>query len=84
MSKPAYVVLHVSNGPLIASESSLAPIASKERFVLTEDMWIERLNTDSAKLIIRACEPAHHNIDREGCGTGIFMHLFATSLQLRF
>src|SRR5258708_7677705 len=58
-----YVALHIARGPT-SPDAALKVVGRSGRFDLTEDIWIERLDSDFAKEIIRACEPAHKGIHR--------------------
>ena len=62
MSRNWYVILHIRPGPLYPDAKS-PQIAAAARFELSSEMWIEKLDTELAKQIQRACEPAHYNID---------------------
>ncbi len=68
-----YVLLHTDQGPTGLQDPALSPIGLNGPFKLTDDIRIERLNTDLAKLIIKACEPPDHNFDRASQD----MHLYA-------
>jgi hypothetical protein len=57
-----YVVLHIRPGPPYPDPNTAPQIAADARFELSDDTWIERLDTEFAKLIQGACEPANHNI----------------------
>jgi hypothetical protein len=48
-------------------------VASAGRLEVSNDIWIERLDTELAKRIIRACEPADYGIER----TVLDRHLYA-------
>ncbi|HWZ53080.1 MAG TPA: hypothetical protein VNW54_16615 [Granulicella sp.] len=58
-----YVVLHIGPGRTVLQDVSLTAIGDAGRFDLTPDIWVERLDADLAKLIIRACDPPHHGIN---------------------
>ena len=57
-----YVVLHIRPGPPYPGPKTAPQIAADARFDLAGDLWIERLDTEFAKRIQRACEPANHKI----------------------
>lgn len=60
-----YVVLHIGTGPSRLEESGASPLITtdaRRRFDLRDDIWIERLDADTAKNIQTACEPPHHMI----------------------
>ena len=57
-----YVVLHIRPGPPYPDPSTPPQIAADARFNLSDNIWIERLDTEFAKLIQRACEPPNHNV----------------------
>lgn len=59
-----YVILHIGTGPsnIAQSVSPLVVTSSGERFILRDDIWIERLDEELAKHIQKACEPADFNI----------------------
>jgi hypothetical protein len=57
-------MLHIGLGPSIFEEQNGPPlvVANAARVMLTDDIWIERLEEQLAKNIQRACEPPHYNI----------------------
>jgi len=64
LSKRLYVVLHMGQGPVFnLNDPRVMPVGNSQRFDLTDDIWIERLDTDLGRLIMKACEPTHHRID---------------------
>jgi hypothetical protein len=65
-----YVALHVGPVPNSATEQMVASI---RRLELRNDIWIERLDTELAKRIMRACETADYGIER----TVMDRHLYA-------
>ena len=65
-----YVALHVSPVPNSATEQM---VGSSARLDLRNDIWIERLDTELVKRIMRACEPADYGIER----TVTDRHLYA-------
>ena len=66
---PCYVVLHIGSGPSRTAEhQASSPLVVREGsapFELTGDIWIERLNTELAKGIQRACEPSYQGVTEE-------------------
>jgi hypothetical protein len=60
-----YVMLHIGTGPSHSEEKSGSPlvVTGSDHFVLSEDIWIERLDEQLAKHIQKACEPPHYKID---------------------
>jgi hypothetical protein len=60
-----YVILHTSTGPSYLEEKNNTPliVSGGDRFVLSADFWIERLEEQLAKHIQRACDPPNYNID---------------------
>ena len=57
-----YVILHIRPGPPYPDSNTPPQIAADARFELSDDIWIERLDTEFAISIQRACEPANFNI----------------------
>jgi hypothetical protein len=68
LPKPCYVILHIGTGPTFLQETSEPTLIVKDgqRFPLSDDIWIERLNEQLAKNVQKACEPPHYNIGGEG------------------
>jgi hypothetical protein len=64
LPKPCYVILHIGAGPTHYQEANGLALLVKEgeRFALSEDIWIERLEESLAKKVQKACEPPHYNI----------------------
>jgi hypothetical protein len=62
MNRNCYVILHIRPGPPYPEPTKSFQIATDSRFELSSDMWIEKLDTELAKRIQRACEPANYNI----------------------
>jgi hypothetical protein len=62
LSQGRYVVLHIGVGPSRAEVESGPPlvVTGTDRFRLTDDIWIERLNEQLATRIQTACEPPHY------------------------
>lgn len=58
-----YVVLHIRPGPPYPDPDTTPQIAADARFELSDSIWIERLDTEFAEHVQRACEPAHYKID---------------------
>jgi len=59
--------LHIAAGPSREQIETVAPlvaICEGDRFELSDDMWIERLNEELAKHIQEACEPSHYNVGK--------------------
>lgn len=67
LPKPCYVILHIGAGPThFQKADGLALIVNEgERFPLSEDIWVERLEEPLAKRVQKACEPPHFNIDTQ-------------------
>jgi hypothetical protein len=61
MIRNCYIILHIRPGPPYPDVAS-PQIAADGPFALSDDIWIEKLDTELAKRIQRACEPAHYNI----------------------
>jgi hypothetical protein len=59
------VLLHIGTGPSAIEEGAgtSVVVTGTNRFILTEDLWIERLDEETAKNIQRACELPHYRID---------------------
>jgi hypothetical protein len=55
-----YVILHIRSGPPYPEPTKTPQIAADARFELSDDIWIEKLDTKFAIRIQRACEPANH------------------------
>src|ERR1700730_6444634 len=67
LPKGCYVALHIGLGPSRIEEASGAQMIvtdQSNRFELSDDVWIERLDEQLAKHIQTACEPPHYNIGR--------------------
>jgi hypothetical protein len=64
LPKPCYVILHIGAGPTRFQQSGGPSLIVKdgERFTLSDDIWIERLEESLAKKVQKACEPPHFNI----------------------
>jgi hypothetical protein len=58
-----YVTLHIGQSRTALQDVALTAIGETGRFDLTPDIWIERLDADLAKLIIRACDPPHYGVN---------------------
>ena len=65
LPKPCYVNLHIGTGPSHCEETNGLALIVKdgERFALSDDIWVERLDEQLAKNVQKACEPPNHNID---------------------
>lgn len=65
--KPCYVILHLGIGPSSLQRGGEPEVVAEigERFVLSDDIWIERLDVELAINVQKACEPPHHNIGGE-------------------
>jgi len=61
LRRGCYVILHIRPGPPYPDPNTAPQIAEDARFELSDDIWIERLDTEFAKCIQRACEPANYN-----------------------
>jgi hypothetical protein len=67
------VILHFADYPAKNSEAASAAPPIAERYYLSDQIWIERLDGNVAKTIALACNPANYNIpiiEQEG-------HLYA-------
>jgi len=75
-----YVILHVGMGPSREQEANGNGllVGNGERFHLSADIWIERLDESTSKNIQRACEPAHYKINKEIWDR----HLYAFVMQV--
>ena len=63
LPEACYVILHIGTGPSHVQEKTGPPvIVTGGRFALSDDIWIERLDEQTAKNIQKACEPPHFNI----------------------
>jgi hypothetical protein len=58
-----YVILHIRSGPRFPDPVASPQIAADGRFDLSDEMWIEKLDTEFAANIQRACEPANYKVD---------------------
>jgi hypothetical protein len=56
--------LHIGAAPSQIEEKKGSPlvVTGGNRFALSDDIWIERLEEELAKDIQRACEPPHYNV----------------------
>jgi hypothetical protein len=66
LSEGCYVVLHIGTGPSASTEKSGSPLVvrnGRNRFVLRDDIWIERLDEQLAKNIQHACQPPNYGMD---------------------
>lgn len=63
-----YVMLHVGLDPSQIQEVNSSPLIVRDgdRFELSNDIWIERLDEETAKHVQTACEPPHYKIDSVG------------------
>ncbi len=55
------VILHFAGNPTKDSEAASASPPIAERYYLSDQIWIERLNASVAKTIALACGPANYN-----------------------
>jgi hypothetical protein len=64
LPKPCHVILHIGAGPTHFEEANGPALIVKdtERFSLSDDIWIERLDESLGKKVQMACEPPHYNI----------------------
>jgi hypothetical protein len=60
-----YVVLHLRLGPPYPDPIASPQIAADAPFQLTNDIWIEKLDPEFAKLAQTACEPPNYNLPNE-------------------
>ncbi len=58
-------MLHMGMGPSQFQETSSSPLIVKEgnRFELSDQIWLERLDENTAKHVQIACDPPHYRID---------------------
>ena len=68
LPRGCYVMLHIGLGPSQLQEMSGSPLIVRDgdRFELSDAIWIERLDEETAKHVQTACEPRHHKIDSFG------------------
>jgi hypothetical protein len=80
LPKPCYVILHIGTGLSYFQESDGPALVVKngQRFALSDDIWIERLEEQLAKNVQKACEPPHYNIS----GVEHDRHLYAFVQQV--
>jgi hypothetical protein len=73
-------ILHIFRGPFGNNpEIANHHIAALGKVQLSPDIWIAKLPTDFAKVFIRACEPAHHQVDTDPWD----MHLYGFFRRLQ-
>ena len=65
LPRGCYVILHIGMGPPQLQEKVGSPLIVKDgnRFELSDDIWLERLDEDTAKHVQTACDPPHYKID---------------------
>src|SRR5271170_2875357 len=65
LPRGCYVILHIGNGPSQLQEKNSSPLIVKDgdRFELSDDIWLERLDEQTAKHVQTACDPPHYRID---------------------
>ena len=65
LPRGCYVMLHIGTGPSHAEEKGGPPlvVTGTNRFALSDEIWIERLDEQLAKRIQKACEPPHYKIE---------------------
>src|SRR5580692_1785880 len=65
LPRACYVILHIGLGPSQYQELDGSPLIVKDgdRFELSDDIWLERLDEDTAKHVQTACDPPHYKID---------------------
>jgi hypothetical protein len=81
LPKGCYVILHIGLGPsrFVANDSPpLVVTESGPRFLLSDAIWIERLDQTLASNIQKACEPPNFNIGN----TAYDRHLYAFVRQV--
>lgn len=80
LPRGCYVMLHIGLGPSQLQEMSSAPliVRDSDRFDLGDDIWIERLDEETAKHVQTACEPSHYKID----SVGHDRHLYAFVMRV--
>jgi hypothetical protein len=61
-----YVILHIAMGPREINETKSDDLVVRngERFELRDDIWIERLDEQTAKNVQEACEPPNYQIKK--------------------
>src|SRR5580698_10902275 len=77
MTEACYVVLHIGTGPWRGVKQSSSPVIVRDgnnHFMLTNDIWIERLDQQFATNVQKACHPPHYNM---GDAAGPDRHLYA-------
>lgn len=80
LPRGCYVILHIGLGPSQLQEKSSSPLIVKEgdRFELSDDIWLEMLDKDTAKHVQTACDPPHYKIDSADHGR----HLYAFVMRV--
>jgi hypothetical protein len=78
----AYVVVHMSHGPSKPEVDAGARViveVGQAPFRITDDVWIERFDTQLGKKIEAACKPAHYYIS----DVGYDRHLYDTLINTK-
>lgn len=80
LPRGCYVILHIGMGPSQFQEENGWPLIVKddERFELGDDIWLERLDENTAKHVQTACNPPHYKID----GADYDRHLYAFVMRV--
>jgi hypothetical protein len=76
LSKGCYVVLHLGAEPSTGMEKNGSPLVVRgrgSRFILRDDIWIERLDEQVARNVQQACDPPNYKIETHGTDR----HLYA-------
>jgi len=88
LSGGSYVMLHIGLGPSQLQEMSGSPliVRGSDRYELSDDIWIERLDEETAKHVQTACEPSHYKIDSVGHDRHLYAFVMRVSehQQIRF
>jgi len=74
-------MLHIGVGPSQFQKISHSPLIVKDgdRFELSRDIWLERLDENTAKRVQTACDPSHYRIE---C-INHDRHLYAFVMRIR-
>ena len=66
LRETCHVVLHIGTGQFESAEKIGSPLVVSGRnirFVLSDDIWIERLDEQLATNIQKACDPPNYKLD---------------------
>jgi hypothetical protein len=80
LPRACYVILHIGLGPSQLQEPYGSPLIVKDgdRFELSDDIWLERMEEKTAKHVQTACDPPHYRID----GVDHDRHLYAFVMRV--